>query len=590
MSANTGSKIAIVGLFLVIFAVIGFIVYDLVFYYPRAVISFTNDFSRVKTDIPFKLNANIMSLNYIAKDCTAGLELVAPDGRSMQIAEQAVSLTPGSTVPLVFSTVVSNNNITGTYTAVLYLSGRRSIFSGRAGRFAEIRKDLAVVQKVIDGTLELKTPAAGEALKPGQKLVFSGTAANTGETEQYLSVDCIITPPQGEEINLGVTAMTLAIQAKQDFSFTFEVPPSPSGKYAARVSLFAGNPNLPSGQKLKQLDREFTAAKLSEKAAFGKIKTRGRFKAGEKAGFDLSLANTGGAAKIFSVEGVLVDPAGKELKLPSKELQLGVKASKKLSYDIVIPQGGPSGKYTASFTAYAGKAGDEGRVKVDQAGTEFTVESLVSAGAAEISKPSDIRSEGKTEITAKFTNSGENDREFFAVIEATDPSGKTYPLLGEKVALKKGESRTFMKEFTVDASMPDGKYKAAASLWDKAGEDGKPVNKFAGQSAEFSVLDSAPSFSNFVYVAPVLGKPGIITIKAKDDRGIKDVRLVYKGPGMTEYAKDSMIKTGGKENTAGDYSIQTRTFTFTGSFMFYVEVIDLKGQKAKTTEEKTEIR
>ena len=84
--------------------------------------------------------------------------------------------------------------------------------------------------------------------------------------------------------------------------------------------------------------------------------------------------------------------------------------------------------------------------------------------------------------------------------------------------------------------------------------------------------------------------PGIITIKARDDKGIKDVRLVYKGPGMTEYAKESMIKTGGKDNLSGDYSVQTRVFTFNGSFMFYVEVIDSKGQKAKSTEEKTEIK
>ena len=590
MSANTGSKLAIVALFCLIFAVIGFLVYDLVFFFPRAVVSFTNDFSSAKTDIPFKINVNVMSLNYIAKDCAAGLELVSPDGRATTVSEQPLSLTPGNTVPLVFETVVSSNNITGNYTAVVYLSGRRSVFFGKPSRFAELRKDFAVIQKKIDGTLNLHSPAENLTLKPGDKLVFSGTAANTGETAQLISVDCIITPPEGVEINLGVQAKTLGVQEGEDFSFTFEVPASPAGKYKARVSLFAGNPNLPSGQKLKQIDREFTAAKMSDKAAFGKISPRGRFKAGEKAGFDLSLANTGGTSKVFSVDAVIVDPSGKAARLPVREFQLGVKASKKISYELSFPVSSRGGKYLLKLTAYAGKAGEKGKAKVDQAAAEFTVESLVSTGEVELTKAADQSFGGISEISARFTNSGEIDREFFAVIEAADPAGKTYPLMGEKVQLNKGETKSFTKEFTADASMTDGKYKASASIWDRQGEDGKPVTKFSEQSAFFTVVDNPPSLSSFVYVAPALGKPGIITIKAKDDKGIKDVRLVYKGPGMTEYAKESMIKTGGKDNLSGDYSIQTRTFTFNGSFLFYVEVIDSKGQKTKSTEEHTEIR
>ncbi len=590
MSENTGSNIAIACLFCLIFAVIGFLVYDLVFYYPRAVISFTNDFTSVKTDIPFKLNVNIVSLNYSAKNCTAGLEFISPDGRAILISEQALPLMPGKTVPLVFEAVISSKNITGNYTAVVYLSGRRSMFFGSKSRFAELRKEFGVAQKIIDGTLELKSPVGIVTCKPGSKLLFGGTAANTGETEQYLSIDCIITPPEGVEINLGVTPMTLAVQEKKDFSFTFEVPAAPAGKYKARVSLFAGNPNLPSGQKLIQLDREFMAAKSSEKAAFGGIKPRGSFKCGGKAGFDVSFSNAGDAAKTFSVEAVVLDPSGKVKKLPGKEVALGSKVSKKLSYDISFASSGPSGKYTLSLTAYSGKAGAAGRAVLDRSITGFTVENSVSAGAAEISQPANVKLGANTGITAKFINSGGSDREFFAVIEASGPSGGIYPLLGEKVALKKGESKSFTKEFIADASMPDAKYKVTASIWDKAGEDGRPVNKFGEQAAEFSVIDNPPTLSNFVYVAPALEKPGIITIKAKDDKGLKEVRLVYKGPGMTEYAKESMIKTGGTDKNGWDYSIQTGTFTSTGSFMFYVEAIDLKGQQTKTSEEKTEIK
>ncbi len=513
MSANTGSKLAIVALFCVIFAVIGFLVYDLVFYFPRAVVSFTNDFSSAKTDIPFKINVNVMSLNYIAKDCTAGLELVSPDGRATTVSEQVLSLVPGNTVPLIFQTVVSSNNITGNYTAVFYLTGRRSVFFGKPSRFAELRKDFVVIPKKIDGTLNLNAPAENVTVKPGSKLVFSGTVSNTGETEQLISVDCIITPPEGIEINLGVQAKTLGVLEGEEFSFAFEAPASPAGKYKARVSLFSGNPNLPSGQKLKQVDRDFTVSKIASKASSGKPKPKG---------------SSGAEAAV--------------------------------------------------------------KPKADRAGAGLAGENLSAPAAAEVTKTADQSFGGISEISAKFTNTGGFDREFFAVIEAVDPSGKTYPLLGEKIRLKKGESNSFTKEFTADASMPDGKYKATASIWDRQGEDGKPVTKFSGQSAQFNVLDNPPSLSSFVYVAPELGKPGIITIKARDDKGIKDVRLVYKGPGMTEYAKESMIKTGGKDNLSGDYSVQTRVFTFNGSFMFYVEVIDSKGQKAKSTEEKTEIK
>ena len=373
MSANTGSKIAIVVLFCIIFAVIGVLVYDLVFYYPRAVLSFTNDLSSAKTDIPFKLNVNVTSLNYIAKDCVAGLDIVAPDGRATTVSEQVLSLSPGKTVPLVFETVVSSNKITGNYTAVVYLSGRRSVLFGKPGRFAELRKDFTVIQKRIDGTLALRTPSESMIRKPGEKLVFTGSAANTGETEQLLSVDCIITPPVGVEINLGVQAKTLGPLEQNDFSFTFTAPSTVSGKYTARVSLFAGNPNLPSGQKLKQIDRKFTVTKLSGKAASVKTKSNGGSKA-------------------------------------------------------------------------------------------------------------------------------------------------------------------------------DAKYKAAVSVGEKQGEDGNPGSKLNGPSELPNVSNNPPLLSNLVYIAPAPGKPGIITTMAKADNGIKDVRLVYKGPGMSEYARESMIKTGGRDN------------------------------------------
>jgi len=300
-----------------------------------------------------------------------------------------------------------------------------------------------------------------------------------------------------------------------------------------------------------------------------------KLKVGNKATIKIILKNSGEVKHEFFVSGSVKFSGNDSLPLQLKKTTINSGEIAEITYDYNIPESGKEGSYV--FSAVAGTAVNDdatvGGTKSERACTFYvsglSIEGIIASLDIETGKK---YFGDKVAIKAVFKNSGEAAHKFPCKITVLDPTGKTYIVLDEPVYLTNGTQEEKVIAFKINPSMIEGIYAVQASIAKATGES------CGSATGIFTVTDKFPSFVYYVGVPPsTVGEIGQITALVRDDKELKEVKLRYQGPGMTESKLVEMTKLSGTEREA-IYQITLKPFTETGILKYSVELKDSKGQ------------
>jgi len=157
----------------------------------------------------------------------------------------------------------------------------------------------------------------------------------------------------------------------------------------------------------------------------------------------------------------------------------------------------------------------------------------------------------------------------------------------KKSFLDPGKSEILTFEFKVPQNAKEGIYSAVITVWDHI-EGVVPVGKFSDSEKTFELVDMPPQlqFLNLGLSANI-GEKLNIKVRAKDDRGVRTVKVFYQLPGSTQ-TEALMKRTFGNERD-GVWEFVTNPSSQTGRLIFLVEATDTKSQVARTEEYKIAI-
>lgn len=199
----------------------------------------------------------------------------------------------------------------------------------------------------------------------------------------------------------------------------------------------------------------------------------------------------------------------------------------------------------------------------------------------------EYRMDEVVEVQCEVKNTGEARHSFPVSMQVSGP-GIEESLLLKKALLEKGESQKIALNYKIPETAKEGKFSVTVSIWDRV-EGNKPIQQYAQDKKEFRLVDGPPqiSFLN-LGLSSQIGERLNIRIRAKDDRGVRRVRIFYQFPGMNEKKKVLMDRVSGNERE-GVWVFTTDPSQETGKFVFFIEAMDTKSQITTTEEYKIAI-
>ena len=185
-------------------------------------------------------------------------------------------------------------------------------------------------------------------------------------------------------------------------------------------------------------------------------------------------------------------------------------------------------------------------------------------------------------IPCEIKNTGTEMHTFVATLDIKGPrSRESLPI--KRISLDPGQSEEITFEYRASQAAEDGRYSALLTLWNSE-EHGKFIKKYAQEERSFTLFDALPEISFLdLGLSAKVGERLNIKIRARDDRGVKWVRITYKAPGMLQSIKVMMKRVSGidRDNV---WAFTTDPSRQTGQFAFIVEAMDTKSQIASTEE------
>ncbi|MFH1074152.1 MAG: hypothetical protein V1752_03595 [Candidatus Firestonebacteria bacterium] len=539
----------------------------------------------------------VMNINAVAKN-TGEVEksfsvdgaIINPKGESARLPVKDFSLKVEESKIFSYDYNIPLEAPAGKYKVILNLFAGESKDNSKK-KLAEQELELKVLERVLKASIEA-VRVRGK-LKSGEAVGFDIDLKNTGDIEKLFSLDASLTDASGKLINLPGKELQIRVDETKKSAYEYLIPVKDShGKYKINIIVYAGAANDLAKKKVAESQQEFTVAERITKASIVKISvaSKNKIKVGETISITADLKNTGEVDHTFPVAAAVND--GKAaVKLNAKTISLKAGEAGQLTFEYTIPLENTAGNYEAKASVYNNMDTLGNLIEMyEEKLSVFPVAGANITGSASLVGTLGKFNFGESiSIKTKFTNTGELKHSYFVKLEVLDPAKKVSTIFNEKVELNKSGVVEKFGEFKVDPSVLDGKYTVVASIWDRLGDDGNPAGKYGEDTQTFEVVDTEPVISNVIGVAPIIGKATTIAGTVKDDKEVKTVVLVYQGPGMSEVAKEIMIRASGNKKE-GSYSTQTRRFNYAGSLNYYIEATDSKGQKSKSPESKTQIK
>ena len=514
-----GLKKALIIIPIVLFAlaIVGYIVYDYVLMAPNITIAYDKNIGQQKLDTEFKVQVEIESLSILTREYITNLEIKSGAEVKSSLQPQIFKLPPRTKQNVEFVCMLSEPATPGVYTANVFVTAKKSIFSSALSMINENSQEFTIAEKIVNAIVNFIDIKGGK--KVGEVMNINAVVKNTGEVEKPFSVSGAIINPKGESAQLPTKDFTLKIEESKIFSYDYNIPlEAPAGKYKIVLNLFAGESSDNSKKKLADQEQAVDVSERVLKASIEAVKVRGKLKSGEAVGFDLDLKNTGDIEKLFSLEASLVDASGKTIALPAKELQIKVDETKKAAYEYLIPMKDSHGKYKININAYAGAANDLAKKKVAESQQEFTVaERITKASIVKITVASKnkIKVGEAITITADLKNTGETDHTFPVAMSVN--IGKTSVKLPAKtLALKVAEVGQLTFDYAIPLENAAGNYEAKGSVYNNMDTVGNLVEMYEEKAAIFAVAGA--NITGSASLVTPLGKFGfgdLISIKTK---------------------------------------------------------------------------
>ncbi|OGF46523.1 MAG: hypothetical protein A2452_01095 [Candidatus Firestonebacteria bacterium RIFOXYC2_FULL_39_67] len=515
-----GLKKALIIIPVVLFSlvIIGYIVYDYVLMVPSITIAYEKNIGQQKLDTEFKVQVEIESLSVLEREYIVNLELKSGTEVKASLQPQIFRLKPRTKQNVEFVCMLSEPVIPGLYTANVFVTAKKSIFSSSLEMINENGQEFAIAEKIVNGIINFIDIKG--AKKVGEILNVNAVAKNTGEVGKPFSVDGSIINPKGESAQLPTKDFSLKIEESKIFSYDYNIPfEAPAGKYKIILNLFAGESKDNSKKKLAEQEQEVEVSARVIKASVEAVKVRGKLKSGEAVGFDIDLKNTGDIEKLFSIEASLTDASGKVVSLPGKELQIKVDETKKAAYEYLIPMKDSDGKYKINIIVYAGSANDLTKMKMAESQQEFTVaERITKASIVKVSVSSKNKIKvGETiTITADLKNTGETDHTFPVAVVAVNAGKATVKLNAKIIPLKVGEAGQLTFDYAIPLESTAGNYEVKVSTYNNMDNLGNLIEMYEEKVSVFAVAGA--NISGSASLVGTLGKFGFgdsVSIKTK---------------------------------------------------------------------------
>lgn len=210
------------------------------------------------------------------------------------------------------------------------------------------------------------------------------------------------------------------------------------------------------------------------------------------------------------------------------------------------------------------------------------VEGKRNADISIIGEIGEYRMDEVVKIQCQVKNTGEV-RHSFPVDIQVSGSGIEEMLPFKRVMLEKEQSESIEFEYKIPDNAKEGRVSAVVSIWDRI-EGSRPAQKYAEDKKDFNLVDGPPqiNFLNLGLSANV-GERLNLKIRAKDDRGVRRVKIFYQFPGMNSRKEAIMTRSSGNEKD-GVWVFVTDPSPQTGKFIFSIEAMDTKSQIASTEE------
>jgi hypothetical protein len=539
------------------------------------------------------LTINVVAKNTgeVAKIFSVDGKIISPKGETFQLPEKEFNLKIEESKKFSYDYSIPMDASSVKYKVNLVLFAGETSDPNKK-KLAELEEEILIKERVIKASIE-GVKLSGK-LKSGETIRFDIDVKNTGDVAKIFSLDTSLTDPSGKTIKLPSKDFQLNVDEVKQSSYEYSIPMTGShGRYKINVIAYVGAANDLNKRKVSEFQQEFTVAERITKASISdviKVSSKGKIKVGEVVTIEFDVRNVGELPHIFPVS-VSINNTKEIISLPPKKIQMEIGESKTVVFDYSIPIDAPYGTYEVKVSIWNDvDASGKFIEKYDEKVQTFNVGGpTISASTSIISVIGSKKFGESVPIKSKYTNTGEAKHEFFIKLEVIDPNNKVSTILNEKIELDKGETKEKEGDFKIDFSLDDGQYKVVSSIWDKLGDDGLPVGEYGRDVQTFDVIDTPPVIYMYTAVPPVVGKGMSVVAKVKDDKEVRSVVLVYQGPGMTEMAKDLMIRTSGTKKD-GSYSATTRRFDYTGTLFYYIEATDSKGQKVQSEKSKPVIK
>ncbi|GEM_PF-1770131 len=523
-------KSLLVTALVVVFLILaGYVIYELILMGPKITLAYPGKIGQQKLDTEFKVAVELENLAVLSREYMINLDIFSGTQIKMSLPAQVKKLEPRKKQTVEFTCILSEPLLPGPYSSVIYVTTKRSMFSSAYSRIAESSQEFLLAEKIISGIVNFIDIKGGR--KVGEVMTVNAVAKNTGEAAKVFSLDCEIINPKGEAVRFPAKDFSLNMEESRKISYEHNVPlKAPGGKYKIKLSLYAGAGADKAKKLMAEQELEKNILERTVKASVEAVKLSGKLKSGETVNFEINVKNTGDIEKLFSLEVSLLDPSGKLITLPSKELQTAAGEIKKYSSAYPIPRKDSHGLYKISIIVFAGSSHEPARKKLTEAHQEFSVAERVTKAAVTkvviAASKTKIKVGEPVTITVGLMNTGETEHAFPVTIVINGGNNRA-KLDAKLLSLGVGEEKQIVFEYLIPLAGTGGSYGAKAGVYNSIDAAGNIIELFEEKSSAFTV--GGPNILGTAELAVISGKiryGDTVNLKAKF-LNTGEVRHVY---------------------------------------------------------------
>ena len=154
----------VISVVLALLLVIAYVVYDYLLLAPNISLAYQGSIGQQKLDAEFKVIVELESLAYLSREYMVNLEIVSGTEIKTTLPAQIKILESRKKQTAEFTCMLSEPVIPGSYSAVVYITAKKSIFSGTYSRIVELRQDFIIAEKIISGVINFIDIKGGKKL------------------------------------------------------------------------------------------------------------------------------------------------------------------------------------------------------------------------------------------------------------------------------------------------------------------------------------------------------------------------------------------------------------------------------------------